>query len=110
MESKSPLSLQPPPLDRLLPLQSALEFYCLHEEQSLCAKWPRNPLVSQTAVGELDADLAKAWTIAGEGHLGRNSHLALLSTLWEKLLRATGCPSTRPALWSYYSQWDTFAF
>lgn len=55
--------------------------------------------------GELNAT-RYAWTMVKErGHLGRNSHLALLSTLWEKLLRATGCLSTQPALWGYYSQW-----
>lgn len=108
MESKSPLLLQPLELDMLIPPQSALGFYRLHEGQSFCAKWPGNPPVRWMAGAgrhPLSLDDGK-----GKRHLGRNSHLALLSSLWEKLSRAAGYPSTQPVSWGYYSQWATFAF
>lgn len=46
----------------------------------------------------------------GNGPPGRTSHLAPLSLLWEKLLRATGYPSNQPLSWCRYSLWATFAF
>lgn len=60
--------------------------------------------------GEKWTSPQQAWIMAWEGHLGRNSHLALHLALLGTLLRATGHPSTQPARRSHYVQYAACAF
>lgn len=97
MESNSPVSLQSLELDRLIPPSSAPGFIgCVRSSHSAQSghetRW-RARRVVRAGCHPLRLDNSK-----GAGHLGGNSHLAPLSTLWEKLSRATGRPSTRLAL------------
>lgn len=92
IESKSPLPLQP--LELIPPLSALSAHLKLHEEHSFAGKWSWNlPARDREGAGRhlLSMDNGN-----GNGPPGRNSHLALLSSLWEKPLRATGYLSTQP--------------